>query len=68
MVMKQMFGANLQYIGLLLNLNAVCPKKWKPRLIMCFLHRAKCICSKYELYLKEVQKLRLIFNKNGYSK
>ena len=24
-------------------------------------------CSKYELYLKEVQKLRLIFNNNGYS-
>ena len=34
---------------------------------MCFLHRAKSICSNYELYLKEVQKLRLIFNNNGYS-
>ena len=33
---------------------------------MCFLHRAECICSNYELYLKEVQKLRLIFNINGY--
>ena len=34
---------------------------------MCFLHPAKSICSNYELYLKEVQKLRLIFNNNGYS-
>ena len=53
--------------GLLLNFNAICPKIWKSVLIMCFLHRAKSICSNYELYLKEVQKLRLIFNNNGYS-
>ena len=53
--------------GLLLNFNAMCPKIWKSGLIMCFLHRAKSICSNYELYLKEVQKLRLIFNNNGYS-
>ena len=53
--------------GLLLNFNAMCPKIWKSGLIMCFLHRAKSICSTYELYLKEVQKLRLIFNNNGYS-
>ena len=53
--------------GLLLNFNAMCPKIWKSGLISCFLHRAKSICSNYELYLKEVQKLRLIFNNNGYS-
>ena len=53
--------------GLLLNFNAMCPKIWKSGLIMCFLHRAKSVCSNYELYLKEVQKLRLIFNNNGYS-
>ena len=45
----------------------MCPKIWKSGLIMCFLHRAINICSNYELYLKEVQKLRLIFNNNGYS-
>ena len=54
-------------IGLLLNFNAMCPKTWKSEWIMCFLHRAKNICSNYELYLKEVQKLRLIFNNDGYS-
>ena len=53
--------------GLLLNFNAMCPKIWKSGLIMCFLRRAKSICSNYKLYLKEVQKLRLIFNNNGYS-
>ena len=53
--------------GLLLNFNAMCPKIWKSGLIMCFLHRAESICSNYKLYLKEVQKLRLIFNNNGYS-
>ena len=34
---------------------------------MYFLHQVKCICSNYEWYLKEVQKLRLIFNNIGYS-
>ena len=53
--------------GLLLNFNAMSPKIWKFGLIMCFLHQAKCICSNYELYLKEVQMLRLIFSNNGYS-
>ena len=53
--------------GLFLNFNAMYPKIWKSILIMCFLHRAKCICSNCEFYLKEVQKLRLIFNNNGYS-
>ena len=53
--------------GLLLNFNAMCPKIWKSGLIVCFLHRAKSICSNYELYLKEVHKLRLSFNNNGYS-
>ena len=52
---------------LLLNFNAMCLKIWKSGLIIYFLHRAKCICSNCELYLKEMQKLRIIFNKSGYS-
>ena len=42
--------------GLLLNFNEMCPKIWKSGLIMCFLLRAKCICSNYVLYLREQQK------------
>ena len=53
--------------GLLLNFNAMCQKVWKSGLIMCFLNRAKCICSNNEFYLKEVEKLHIIFNNNGYS-
>ena len=53
--------------GLLLDFNITCPKIWKSVLIMCFLHRAKPICSNYKLYLKKLQKLRLIFYNNGYS-
>ena len=44
--------------GLLLNFNAMCPKICKSGLFMCFLHRAKCVCSNYELYFKKLQKLR----------
>ena len=48
--------------ALLLKFNAMCRKIWKSGSIMCFLHRAKSFYSNYELYLKEVHKLRLIFN------
>ena len=33
---------------------------------MCFLHRAKNICSSCELYLQELNKLRVIFQMNDY--
>ena len=33
---------------------------------MCFLHRAKNICSTCKLYLQELYKLRAIFQMNGY--
>ena len=52
--------------GLLLYYIANCPKTWKTVLTMCFLHRAKNICSTCELYLRELDKLRGIFQRNGY--
>lgn len=52
--------------GLLLNFNAFCPSRWKSGLILCLLHRAKMICSNDNLFLNEVNKLRSIFNFNGY--
>ena len=36
-------------------------------LLFLLLLSLKCVTAAYELYLKEVQKLRLIFNNNGYS-
>ena len=51
--------------GLLLNNKAICPKTWKSGL-MCFVDHAKNICSTCELYLQELNKLRGIFQMNGY--
>ena len=47
--------------GLLLKYKANCPKTSKSGLIMCSLHRAKNICPTSELYLQELNKLRVIF-------
>ena len=52
--------------GSLLSYKANCPKTWKSGLTMGFLHRAKNICSTCELYLQELNKLRVIFQMNGY--
>ena len=54
-------------IGLLLNYKANCPKTWKSGLVVCFLHRDKNTFSTCKLYLQELNKLRVIFHKNGYS-
>jgi hypothetical protein len=53
--------------NVLLNVNAVCPMSWRKGLVYGALNRAKTICSSKELFLKEVDKLKLIFWKNGYS-
>lgn len=55
------------HTGLFLNFNSMCPKTWKSGLIMCLLHRAKVICSENDLFVKEVEKLKKLFNSNGYS-
>ena len=50
--------------ALLLNYNANCPKKWKSRLILCLLYRAKLIFSNNILYFNEVDVLRNLFVSN----
>ena len=52
----------------LLNFGAVCPAVWKKGIILGSLNRAKLICSSLELFRREVDKLRLMFLKNGYSR
>ena len=52
--------------GLLLNFHSMCPTTWKSGLIKCFLHRGKYICSNYSLYKQEIEKLRMLFQKNAY--
>ena len=41
-------------------------QKWKTGLILCFLNRAKMICSSKELFNQEANYLDNIFFKNGY--
>ena len=53
--------------GVVLNFNAICPLTWKKGLIFGALNRAKVICSNRELFLREVDKLRNMFWRNGYS-
>jgi len=33
---------------------------------MCLLYRAKSICSRFDLYMQELKRLRNIFHENGY--
>ena len=52
--------------NLILNVNALCPTKWKSGLILCFLNRAKRIFSSDFLFDKEVRMLKKMFLNNGY--
>ena len=52
--------------GLLFNFHSICPATWNSGLIKCFLHRTKYICSNYSLYKQEIEKLRMLFQKNAY--
>ena len=54
------------HTNLLLNFNAFCPLKWKSGLILCFLNRAKLICSNISLFEQEIEKLKTMFKANDY--
>ena len=54
------------HTNVLLNYNAMVPKKWKIGLILCLLNRAWCICSTSELFTTETAKLRKMFFDNNY--
>ena len=47
--------------GLFLNFAAICSIKWKSGLEFCMLHRAKLICSRDSLFLREVEILKSLF-------
>ena len=54
------------HTGVLLNFDAVTPRRWKSGLILCLLNRAHRICSSLELFKLEVDKLKNMFLKNAY--
>ena len=52
--------------NVLLNYNALCPIKWKLGLMTCLINRAYTVCSSWELFHNELEKLKDIFSSNGY--
>ena len=54
------------HTGQMLNFSAMCPDKWKRGLILCMLNIGKRICSTEILFNEEVNKLRKMFQLNGY--
>ena len=54
--------------NVLLNVDAVCPMSWKKGLVFGAINRALVICSSKEAFLSEMDKLKILFWKNGYSK
>ena len=55
------------HTGVFLNYQAIAPTAWKRGLIWCLLHRAKMICSSLSLFWEEVDVLRHMFTRNGYT-
>ena len=53
--------------NVILNAFAMCPNEWKKGLVYCFLNRAWIICSSQTRFQEEVETLKQIFTKNGYS-
>ena len=53
--------------NVLINAFALCPEQWKKGAVYSFLNRAWVVCSSKDRFLEEVEKLKVIFQKNGYS-
>jgi hypothetical protein len=53
--------------NVLLNNTAICPFKWKVGLMTCLINRAWQICSSRTRFDEEIEKLKAIFQQNGYS-
>ena len=54
------------YTSLILNFKALCPIHWKTGLFHTLIHRADHICSSWEIFHNEIERLTTIFSKNGY--
>ena len=52
--------------GVVLNFNAMAPRKWKTSLIRCLLTRALKLSSSWELFQTEISVIKEILNKNSY--
>lgn len=52
--------------GNYLNYNSICPLRYKSGIIKTLLHRAKLICSTWQSFDIEVQRLKQVLTNNGY--
>ena len=55
------------YTGLILNASSICPQKWKFGLAQCLIHRAYAISSNWQIFNQEIDFLKNVFVKNGYT-
>ena len=53
---------------ILTNFRSFIPKSYKYKLLFTLLHRAFKLCSKFERFNQEIDKLKTIFENNGYLK
>ena len=56
------------FSGLFTNSGSFIPKSYKYNLLFTLLHRAFRLCSNFEIFHKEINKLKNVFKSNGYPK
>ena len=56
------------FSGVFTNFGSFIPKSYKYNLLFALLHRAFKLCSNFERFHQEIDKLKTIFENNGYSK
>ena len=56
------------FSGVFTNSGSFIPKSYKCNLLFTLLHRAFRLCSNFEIFHKEINKLKNVFKSNGYPK
>ena len=56
------------FSGVFTNFGSFIPKSYKCNLLFTLLHRAFKLCSNFERFHQEIDKLKTIFQNNGYPK
>ena len=58
----------LTFSGVFTNFGSFIPKSYKYNLLFTLLHRASKLCSNFERFHQEIDKIKTIFENNGYPK
>ena len=62
------FDRKPTFSGVFTSFGSFIPKSYKYNLLFTLLHRAFKLCSNFELFYQEIDKLKIIFENNGYPK